>query len=501
MLDRGHLLDPAHPNRRGLLKLVGTVALGSVLAACSSTPPPAPTMSAKPAPAPAANPTPVVAAAKPTQSVAQPTAAPSKQASPTAPAQAAPATGGSVKLTLTYWGGAAEGKYMQDIADRFQKSASASGISVALLGIPTSTYDTKLLTMIAGGQPPDVQMTLRFTYFNFVAKGIALKLTPYLQAANYDKSLYYDVGLSPYTFRGNLYGLPREVDVWIMDYNKDLLDAAGVPAPDGTWTWDELITYGKKLTKRDSAGRPLQFGFGYSGLGGAKAFDGFVYQAGGQLVDNEDTPTKFLLDQPNAANGVQFMADLASVHKIAPLPSDLSEIGSVNDLFQSGKIAMRYGEYSTSNVFQTITKFKWDIGEPFHGEQKSTWVGGACYTVNTKSPHPAEAVKFVVFAAGPEGSTAIAENRAGIPAVKSVATSSVFLGASPPPNNKAALAVFPYGNRPPMLPTFNEWSNLILNALDPVWVGKTKALDALKSIAPKAQALIDQGHQMLETIQ
>ena len=402
-----------------------------------------------------------------------------------------------VSLALTHWGGESEAAYMQSLADKFVEANP--GISVEVIQFPAN-YDEKLLTMIAGGTPPDVQMTLRFTYFNFVANGVVINLQPHLDAIGFNPDDYYEVGLRPYTFRNNLYGLPREIDEWVIFYNKNLFDEAGVEYPSGEWTWDDLIANAQQLTKRDDDGRALQFGYGFAHLGGAKAFDGFVYQAGGRLVDNEDEPTQFMMTEPESIAGVQFMADLANVHGVMPSPRERNDLGSVNDLFVSGKIAMRYGEFWSNLQFQQIEDFEWDIAAPARGKEQATWVGGACYTVNSATEYPEQAVQYAIYASGPEGSQVVADNLAGVPAIKSVAESPSFLENTPPDNLQVTLDVFDYGVQPPMLPTFPEWNRLIQSALDPVWTGEQTAEAALTAIADEAQALIEQGQEMLQDL-
>src|SRR5690606_4333499 len=128
-------------------------------------------------------------------------------------------------------------------------------------------------------------------------------------------------------------------------------------------------------------------------------------------------------------------------------------------------------------------------------------VGGACYTVNTATEHPEEAVALTLYVTGPDAGVEIAQDLSGIPAVKSVAASPAVLEHAPPPENvHVALDVFEYGVQPPMLPTFPEWNRLILSALDPVWAGEQTAEEAITAISGEAQALIDQGREMLDQV-
>ncbi len=399
-----------------------------------------------------------------------------------------------VKLTVTFWGGKAEQSNYDEIAALFTKANPRITVENVLI---TGDYDAKLLTMIAGGTPPDVHNTLRFTFYSLVAKGTVLNLQPYLDRMGFKREPYYAVGLEPWTIKGKLFGLPQVIDAWTVFYNKDLFDTAGVSYPTGAWTWDDLVANAKKLTKRNPQGVAQQFGFAWNGTGGAKAFTCYVSQANGRIVDNVAEPGKWVMAEPEAIEAVQFMADLATVHKVMPSPQETTNMGGPVQLFASGRLAMLYGEWFGGSNYRS-SKFNWTIAEPARGKKQATWVGGGAWCVNAKGKHLDESVKFTAFIAGPEGSTVMAKNLGGIPNIKAIAESPLFLDNKPPDNNRAVLNSFAYGVQPPMSPTFPEWNRIVLSALDPVWTGEKKAKDALPPIAKEVQAKIEEGRKMLE---
>ena len=55
---------------------------------------------------------------------------------------------------------------------------------------------------------------------------------------------------------GALYGFPNEIDLYALNYNKKLFEAAGIAAPPANW--DELIADAKKLSDKSKG----QQGFG-----------------------------------------------------------------------------------------------------------------------------------------------------------------------------------------------------------------------------------------------
>ncbi len=399
-----------------------------------------------------------------------------------------------VNLMVTFWGGKAEQANYDEMRTLYTKANPRITAELVLI---TGDYDAKLLTMIAGGTPPDIHNTLRFTFYSLVAKGTVLNLQPYLDKMGFKREPYYAVGLDPWTVKGRLYGLPQVIDVWTVFYNRDLFDQAGVRYPTAAWTWDDLVSNAKKLTRRNPQGVAQQFGFAWNGTGGAKAFTCYVSQANGRIVDNIAEPAKFLMAEPEAIEAIQFMADLATVHKVMPSPQERTDLGGPVQLFSSGRLAMIYAEWFGGTNYRD-SKFSWTIAEPALGKRQATWVGGGAWCVNAKGKHLEEAVKLAVFMAGPEGSTVMGKNLGGIPNVKSIAESPLFLDNKPPDNNRAALDSFAYGVQPPMSPTFPEWNRVVLSALDPVWTGEKKAKDALPPIVREVQAKIEEGYKMMQ---
>lgn len=72
-------------------------------------------------------------------------------------------------------------------------------------------------------------------------------------------------------FKGQLVAIPWFTDCRALFYRKDLLAAEGIPEPTTSWTWDQFLTYAKKLTK-DLNGDGIidQYGFGTSGRYGSQ---------------------------------------------------------------------------------------------------------------------------------------------------------------------------------------------------------------------------------------
>lgn len=83
------------------------------------------------------------------------------------------------------------------------------------------------------------------------------------------------------TIGGTLYGIPNEIDVYALNYNKKLFAAAGIAAPPKTW--DEFLADAEKLTDKSKG----QQGFGLINswaAGVLHPFSSLLVSNGGDLV-------------------------------------------------------------------------------------------------------------------------------------------------------------------------------------------------------------------------
>ena len=74
-----------------------------------------------------------------------------------------------------------------------------------------------------------------------------------------------------------MYGLPSDAQGFIFAYNKKMFDDAGVKYPTDDWTWDDVVSAAKEITKPGNTWGVLAPTF-------AALFRGnFVYSAGGSM--------------------------------------------------------------------------------------------------------------------------------------------------------------------------------------------------------------------------
>ncbi len=103
-----------------------------------------------------------------------------------------------------------------------------------------------------------------------------------LPTQSYMQNAYVQTVSDDVVVDGKIYGLPLALDTLALYYNKDLLDAAGVPLPPKTWP--ELFEAVKKATKFDADGNIVQSG---------------IAMGTGANIDNAYDILSFLMYQTN----------------------------------------------------------------------------------------------------------------------------------------------------------------------------------------------------------
>lgn len=155
-------------------------------------------------------------------------------------------------------------------------------------------YETVLKTEYVAGDAADVVALNNGGQASpFIDAGDVIPLNGYLAASHLSTKSFYPGTTSLFTYKGQIYAIPRDQDVLGLFYNKTMFAAAGIKSPPTTWA--QLIADAKKLTK------PSQHIYGL-GIDPAEPYWAeFVYQAGGSIFN--PAMTKLNLTTPAAVKG------------------------------------------------------------------------------------------------------------------------------------------------------------------------------------------------------
>ena len=166
----------------------------------------------------------------------------------------------ALMLALTLVGACAEGKQVLTVvtwdatttpyllAQEAAFEAKYPEIDLQYIDVASQDYAIKVGTMLSGGDTSDVVMIKEARdIINWQAAGYAAPLSDYIAADAFDVSGYVGTEVN-YAVDGVQYALPFRSDFWVLFYNKDLFDAAGVAYPTNDMTWDQYAELAKTMT-------------------------------------------------------------------------------------------------------------------------------------------------------------------------------------------------------------------------------------------------------------
>ncbi|OMF36919.1 ABC transporter substrate-binding protein [Paenibacillus sp. FSL H8-0548] len=419
-----------------------------------------------------------------------------------------------ITLRMTVWGAPEEVAAYKVAIQRFE--AKYTNIKVDLQHI-AADYDTKLTTMVAGNDVPDIAMMESGTIaFPLAEQGKFYNLQQFLDN---DSEISVD-SLVPnimYSLEpGNVIGIAPGPESFGLFYNEDIFKEAGIAPPPSkvseAWTWDEFVEVAKKLTI-DTKGKSAneagfdaknikQYGINISTWWGV--YSNFVYSNGGDFVSADGK--SFALNQPEAVEAIQKMSDLMNVHHVAPSPVQAKNIPSTNVALQTKKVAMAIdGQWASTGLAQS--KFNFNVGVmPVLKEPVTTVVCGM-FSIFKSTEHPQEAWELLKALLDPEASIDMITAGTWMPSYKDWYTEPALLAKwtenldSRPSGYKDAIVdvILTKSHQTPTgyVKNFTKIMDIVNPALDKVWLGQQTAQEAMDSIAAKAQEQV-QGRRDIE---
>jgi multiple sugar transport system substrate-binding protein len=311
------------------------------------------------------------------------------------------------KITFLTWDGGTGLEVIQQVLDTFMKANPE--IKVETISAAEG-YDQKVQTMTLSGSAPDVLMCWNTP--QFVEAGLMADVTDLAKKDGLDLSQFYEMSIKQATYKGKLYGLPKDATPRMIYYNKKSFDEAKVPYPQDGWTWAEFEETVKKLTK--GKGAEAQYGFFVPA--------GFTYQMQGYIWSNGDDEIsadgkKATINSPAVVETLKFFKRLYDISAQSIQGDRITNPGT--NEFLTGKIAMMdNGSWPMDTIIKEKIPFGVvNIPVPKAGDQAKPVWHGAFFAVGAKAKQPDAAWKLVKFFAT-EGQKTFAQW--GIPGYKPV---------------------------------------------------------------------------------
>jgi multiple sugar transport system substrate-binding protein len=337
----------------------------------------------------------------------------------------------------------------------------------------------------AGGKCPDVLMAWELTYAGLADRGVLLDLNTMLTQdkafaaqlkAESIPSLY-----QTFTFEGGQYALPEQWSGNFLFYNKEVFVEAGARPPPGRWdqpwSFAEFLDAAKALTKRDRSGRVSRWGYVDTWVA-SYAAGLFGMNNGIPWSTPRMNPRHLNFDHDAFLEGIQFCADLAHKHKVAPTSSDTQSMSTM-DLFTSGRAAMALGGHWRWQTAARANGLDFDITvlpTGPRGRAARSNIGTTGLAIAASSPRRQQAWEFVKFATGPVGQAVIAESGLFVPVLRSAIESPGFAKAHTRIDNLDVLTGGPsHAEGMPITPEWIKIAALMDRNIGPVLRGARPA--------------------------
>lgn len=250
---------------------------------------------------------------------------------------------------------------------------------------------------LGGIGPGDADMFIssQFAQSGLKEQGNILNLTPLTeQDESFKLSDFYPGTLNLYSSEGQIWGIPGGVDLMVIYYNQELFDLYGVAYPRIGWTWDDFLSTASML--RDHEAQTFGFTSNYG------PFDAlvFIYQHGGRIFDDLQTPTRTTFDDPLTVEAMQWYANLFHVSNVSPTAEQMSEAFNTRDNPQAGvqlgRVGMWTGLLSERNS-TWMKELKVGMVSMPVDRYPATMTLVEGYFIAAKTQHPSACWKWISF--------------------------------------------------------------------------------------------------------
>ena len=378
-----------------------------------------------------------------------------------------------IHLSFSTWGSKSEITVVKQLIDEFEQKNP--DIKIDLIHIPDN-YFQKLHLLIASNLAPDVVFINNINSRLYIEAGKFEDLSNYINSdKNISISDFVDNAFLPFSYKGGVYAIPRDISNLVIYYNKDLFDKYAVEYPDKNWNMQDFLSAAKNLTKdENNDGKIDVFGFGFEKK--SLFWLPFLWSNGGGILSFDDED--IILDSEASKSALQFYADLRNKYHVSPNISEQASV-TTSQLFLQGKVAMHLCGRWCSMTYKNNANFNWDVAK------FSEWNNGSIvdldasgWGISSSSKHKAEAWKFIKFLSSDNSMKLFTQDGLILPARKDIANSDYFL--YPPPNNaKVFIDALETARPTPVCERYSEILDLLDENLESLFDGKSSVDDII----------------------
>lgn len=284
----------------------------------------------------------------------------------------------SAETLTVYWNAGHAWEQYQAVIDQFE--ADHPGWEVQWERFQWPDMRTKLIADFSVGNTPDLTAEPGGWVQEFAQQGLLKPLDEYIAADGAEMGYpndWQEYAVTRNMIDGSYYGVQIHLTCATLVYNEDLLKEAGFDAP--PTTWEEFREVAMATAKQG------RFGFAPNPV--PAYYWPWLFQAGAEYYDPETNTVTF--DSPEAAEGLQFIADLIHDDKAAPLPVTGADYEGPQKLFTAGRAAMIItGPWDVTPIKTGNPNLNWAIAPSLTNERQATMAGGVSLMIPAAARHP-----------------------------------------------------------------------------------------------------------------
>jgi multiple sugar transport system substrate-binding protein len=338
----------------------------------------------------------------------------------------------------------------------------------------TGDYVATMLAKFAARQPPDVFYIDSNVFLDWVTQGLLEPLDSYAQKSQFPSKPFFQSLLNGFTYKGKIYGYPKDWSPLAMEVNTALATKAGVN-PAKIKTWKDLTAAAQKL-KPVMAGdaKPLCLNPSWD-----RAL-AFVYQNGGSFLNA--SKTKSTIDSPAAVAAMNYYVGLIK-QGLADIPAKLS-VGWCGEALGKQKAAIIFeGNWLFPFMSSTFPDVQFATEQMVMNKQHGNLAFTVSYSMAKDSKNKDAAWQLIRYLVGKPGMKTWTSKGLALPSRSDVA---------PVAGRKAFLQDAPAAHPWQFAPKFSQVIDTANNELSAVIEGKESVPDMLKKIQDTANSTL--GH-------
>ena len=339
----------------------------------------------------------------------------SSNSSPTTSASTATssATQEPVTIEMSWWGDDARAKLFDEVIKGFEAKYPYISVTQTPVGSPDDLFNRLATDFGSGGETaPDVFALGGAKPQEYGAAGALLDLSTVADIAHISK--YPDFSTTNATVDGKLYGLPTGGNATAAFVNTDIFKEAGLPVPDASWTWEDMVKDANKIGSmglKNANGDPI-YGLDLRvqdiiGTYAGQVSDLGMYDWDGKVAINADQLSGWYKIEKQLQDGGG-LPDPTIITAGWALPPDqqLYTLGQAAITFGYSNLVGTYSGGGTTTILTPPTDT---------GKTGVALLPSAFWSINAATKHPKEAAMLMDWFLDDPTAAALIKDTRGVP--------------------------------------------------------------------------------------